>query len=384
MLQIPIKNPEPDFNNLVNVLNGSENEDRVLFAEILIDEEIKKYIIENYFNDKNIPPPVSSAYGGRSNLTHNEKKKAYESYYKQVVNFYFRMGYSLYVDVTFDYLFASLNTKTVHTRDTATLSRGDRQWAVEGIGIIRSWEDFEKFPWKKAEGFVIEYEGYLETISKILPSGMKIGVLAVVFEAILEWILGYQGFFYMIYDQPDLVEAVFNKVGGLIYEFYRLAVSSDVVGCIWHSDDLGYKSSTMISPELLNKLVFPWFKKYASIAHKYSKPFYLHCCGKKDQIMDSLIENVKIDAIHSFEDNSSPVVEFKERWGKSVGIIGGVDVDKLARLSEVELRIYVKSVLDICMQGGRYVFGSGNTIANYIPVDNYLIMMDEGVKWEKK
>ncbi len=30
------------------------------------------------------------------------------------------------------------------------------------------------------------------------------------------------------------------------------------------------------------------------------------------------------------------------------------------------------------MPGGGYVLGTGNSVANYIPLRNYLVMLDEG------
>jgi len=33
------------------------------------------------------------------------------------------------------------------------------------------------------------------------------------------------------------------------------------------------------------------------------------------------------------------------------------------------------------MLGGGYALGSGNSITNYIPIENYLIMLDEMAKW---
>ncbi len=382
MLTLPVKNPKPNFDNLIKVLSGSKMPDKVLSAELLIDEEIKAFIIENYFNEKNYSPPVECWGVDRKNkLNFNEKKKSYEKYYNQVIDFYYRMGYSIFADLTFIANFEALNTLIVKTKDTAYLSKEERYWAVEGEGLIRSWEDFEKFPWEKAKDLISEYESYLEYLTKIMPDGMKIGVVASLFEEVLEWILGYEGLFYMIFDQADLVEAVFNKVGEIIYDFFKMTVPSDVVGCIWFADDLGSKSSTMISPKLLNKWVFPWYKKYTAIVHKYGKPFFLHSCGNKDQIMDIFIEDIKIDAIHSFEDDGYPVTRYKKHWGDKIGIIGGVDIDKLTRFDEDSLRTYIREILDICMQDGRYIFGSGNSICNYIPVDNYLIMLDEGLKW---
>ena len=57
--------------------------------------------------------------------------------------------------------------------------------------------------------------------------------------------------------------------------------------------------------------------------------------------------------------------------------------DRFARrlLTENELRDYVRNILDVCMPGGRYLLGSGNSVCNYIPVDNYFAMMDEGFKY---
>jgi uroporphyrinogen decarboxylase len=32
----------------------------------------------------------------------------------------------------------------------------------------------------------------------------------------------------------------------------------------------------------------------------------------------------------------------------------------------------------VCLPGGGHCLGSGNSIANYVPLDNYLAMIDEG------
>ena len=97
--------------------------------------------------------------------------------------------------------------------------------------------------------------------------------------------------------------------------------------------------------------------------------------------MNDLIDDVKIDALHAFEDSCSSVIHFKKNYGNKIGLIGGVDIDKLTRLNEEDLRKYIRSILDECMPGGRYIFGSGNSICNFIPVKNYLILLDEGYKW---
>lgn len=97
--------------------------------------------------------------------------------------------------------------------------------------------------------------------------------------------------------------------------------------------------------------------------------------------MDDLIDDVKIDARHSFEDVILPVTEAKKRYGCRIAILGGIDMDKICRYNEEALRAYTRSVLEQCAPGGGYALGTGNTVANYIPVNNYLAMLDEGMKF---
>ncbi len=54
-------------------------------------------------------------------------------------------------------------------------------------------------------------------------------------------------------------------------------------------------------------------------------------------------------------------------------------MDRLCRGGEAELRAYVRSILESCMDKGGYVMGSGNSVASYVPVANYMAMMADGV-----
>ena len=94
--------------------------------------------------------------------------------------------------------------------------------------------------------------------------------------------------------------------------------------------------------------------------------------------MPDLIDEVRIDGKHSFEDVSHPVVEAKRAWGDRIAILGGIDVDFLCRAAEREIVERVHQTLDCCHGGGGYCLGSGNSIANYIPLDNYLTMLAAG------
>ena len=213
-----------------------------------------------------------------------------------------------------------------------------------------------------------------------MPEGMKLVVGTTVFEMILERFLGYEDLFMLSVDNPDLVEAVFATWGQKVYDLYKEAVQYPEVGAIFHADDLGFKTSTMMSPEFLKKHLFPWFKKYAALAHEQGKTYWYHCCGNVLSIMDDLINDVNIDAFHSFQDVIIPISRFLDQYGDRVAALGGVDMDKLGRMDEGQLRAYVRTILDECMPK-RFALGSGNTVANYITPRNYLAMLDEAHRW---
>ncbi len=43
-----------------------------------------------------------------------------------------------------------------------------------------------------------------------------------------------------------------------------------------------------------------------------------------------------------------------------------------------------REILRVCGPGGHYVLGTGNSVANYLPLNNYLAMVDEGRCWNRE
>ena len=367
-MKVPLEHPRPDIEDFVEIITRRKTPGRVPLVELHIDKEVIKYITEKKLGEKWIEPS-------------SDDRKIQKIALKNYINCWYRLGYD-FVRLTGDFRFMaglSFTSKVRRGKDTAFLSRGQRNWVEEEKGVISSWEDFEEYPWPSVDR--VDLWPY-EFISENLPEGM--GIFACpsmgIFEVGVNELFGYENLCYLIYDNPDLVKAVFDRIGELIYEWYRKIVGLKNLVGFFQGDDMGFKTSTLLSPDFLKDHVLPWHKKIASLAHEHGLLYLFHSCGNIDSIMKDLIEDVKIDAKHSFEDDIMPVTVFKKKYGNRVGVLGGVDMDKLCRLKEDELREYVDNILDECMQGGGYALGSGNSITNYVPVKNYFIMLDEGLK----
>ena len=106
-------------------------------------------------------------------------------------------------------------------------------------------------------------------------------------------------------------------------------------------------------------------------------------------VMNDLIQDVSIDGKHSYEDAIIPVEEFQARFGgrygsdaasgRRIACLGGIDLNILAAGTPEQVRQRTRTLVVTCGGRGRYAIGSGNSIPSYVPVDNYLAMVDEAL-----
>ena len=192
--------------------------------------------------------------------------------------------------------------------------------------------------------------------------------------------MGMTSLFYALSDDPELVTDVFDRMGELTLQAIESMSKIDAVGGIILAEDIGMKNDLMMSPDCFRDLVLPWHKKMAQVVHDQDKLFILHACGKIEKLMDDFISDVGIDARHSYEDQVTPIEEAKRLYGNNIAVLGGVDMDLLARGSEEEIRKRVREIAAVCAPGGGFGLGTGNSAANYIPPNSFLAMLDEGRK----
>jgi uroporphyrinogen decarboxylase len=265
------------------------------------------------------------------------------------------------------------------TQDTAEgQERHNRAWQSMTEGCIRNWEEFDKYPWPCVDDSAFQMHEY---ICRHLPDGMGFitSHAGGVFEH-LSRLVSYQGLCLMLYDNPQLFQVIADRLGGLIEQYNRRLLQLDRLAAIFQGEDFGFNTQTLLPPDVLRQYFLPWHKKYACMCHDAGRPYFLHSCGKIDAVMEDLMDDVKIDGKHSFQDGAVPVADWKRRYGDRIALIGGVDVNVLATYSVPELRKYVRTMIDACAAGGRFAIGSGNSVPSYVPVENYLAMVEESMQ----
>jgi uroporphyrinogen decarboxylase len=352
----------PDWEGLVDCIMRRGTPRRVHHIELFLDREVKEWLCQHYGLLDDLDPA----------------DPAYE--YRREIAIQRFMGYDyVRVGVEMDpFIFHRSGTA-----DTAELARVDgRQYMDERNGPITNWAEFEAYPWPdpaQATTRALEwYERNLPDDMCVIGSG-GFGHFA----EHLTWLPGYETLCLMLYDQRDLVAAIAERLVDTHRQVLQLILQFDRVRMTWGSDDMGFNSGTLISPADLREFVLPGHKLMAQMSHAAGRPYLLHSCGNLARIMDDLLFDVQIDALHSFEDTIVDVAAVKARFGQHLAVLGGVDVDFMCRASQEQVRARVRRTLDACFAGGGYCLGSGNSVTNYMPVANYLAMVDEGNQYAR-
>ncbi len=216
---------------------------------------------------------------------------------------------------------------------------------------------------------------YHRDAAKLLPSGMKLiaGGPGGVLENLIA-LTGFDNLCFMLADDYELVADIVEHIGTRLDRFYEHVLEYDTVGACIVNDDWGFNTQPMLAPDTMRALIVPWHRRFVERIHHAGRPAIMHSCGNLFSLMDDIIDDCRFDARHSYEDKIMPVEEFYEKFHHRIAILGGIDLDFLCRAEPEAIYQRSKAMLERTAGRGGYALGSGNSIAPYVPFDNFQAM----------
>lgn len=334
---------EPNYQNLVAAARNTEVP-RFPLYEHIICAEIMEEITNTKFSD-----------------LWNGDDRDLDEYFRNFCNFFKLMGYDT---VSFECCIGGILP-------------GGGALGGHKKGVIGDRDDFEKYPWDSlCDAYFDTYGRYFEALRRNLPAGMKAvgGVGNGIFECVQD-LVGFEELCYLRVDDEELYADLFAKIGQnnlAIWERFLREYGSDFCVCRF-GDDLGFKSATLLPTDDIRAHIIPQYRRIIGAVHRAGKPFLLHSCGCIFGVMEDLIA-AGIDAKHSNEDQIGYFPVWVERYGDRIGNFGGIDTDAVCRLSEAEMAEYIADVVKKSRGHGGFAFGSGNSIPNYVPAEQFVTM----------
>ena len=246
-----------------------------------------------------------------------------------------------------------------------------RTYSLNEGSHIDSWKAFEEYPWPDYSH--IDYR-YLEKIASHLPEGMKLipsgpgGVEEVVIS-----LTGYENLCYLMVDDEDLVDALFEAVGSRLVKYYKEVATFDSVGACLANDDWGFKTQTLLNPHQMERWLIPWHEKIGKAIHESNKPALLHSCGNVYPQFHWISDNY--EGKHSFEDSILPVEDAWDTYHDQVAILGGIDLNYMIMESEEAVYNRSRALLEKTADIGSFALGTGNSVPDYLPNEKYFAML---------
>jgi corrinoid protein of di/trimethylamine methyltransferase len=248
-----------------------------------------------------------------------------------------------------------------------------REWALEGEGIITDWQSFEAYPWPSADNFDLSK---WDELDQTLPAGMKSILLLGKIYTCVWMFMGAETFFNALENDPELVGALFEKIGTIQYETFLRVIEHPSLGAVLNPDDIAHNTGLLIHPKYLRQYVFPWYKKIGDICRDKGLGFIFHSDGDCTEAMGDFIA-CGFHGFNPIQPNAMDIEAVKQKWGNKLCLIGNLNLDSTLTLgTPQDVRAEVYERIRTIGPGGGYMVASSNSITDYVPLENMKALIE--------
>jgi uroporphyrinogen decarboxylase len=186
------------------------------------------------------------------------------------------------------------------------------------------------------------------------------------------WMCGYDDFLLRMAAEPDFVRTFFDRVweiqGRVIDQYY--SVLGPYVDLTMSGDDFGGQRGPLISPEMFERLIAPYFSARIARTKELSGCYYWHhSCGSVFALLDQLIAcgvNI-LNPVQTSAAHMDPAT-LKARFGGRIVFWGGVDVQQfLPRATPEQVREAALALIETLGAEGGYVMAPAHEMLDDIP-----------------
>jgi uroporphyrinogen decarboxylase len=161
-------------------------------------------------------------------------------------------------------------------------------------------------------------------------------------------LFGMEHYLMKMYAAPEVVQAATDHVCRFYYEANELffAQAGRLVDGYFFGNDFGTQRDLILSPELFDRFILPWFRKFTDQGHRHGCQVILHSCGSIHRVIPRLIE-AGVDCLHPLQARAANMdAEILSRdFRGRVAFLGGIDTqDLLVRGTPAQVKDDVRRV----------------------------------------
>lgn len=189
------------------------------------------------------------------------------------------------------------------------------------------------------------------------------------------WMLGMEDYMCYCMTNLDEVEELTRKIMEFEVERAKLLIRHGADGILL-ADDIGFNSGTMLPPNVMDRVAYPYFRQFIQEVKKYRNvPIFLHSDGNISSEIPKIIE-AGFDGLQSLQPSAGmDIVKIKQEYGDKLCLMGNLDLDYLMPFGtpedvEREVRRLIKHVA----LGGGFILSTCNILTDAVKPENAIAM----------
>ena len=245
-----------------------------------------------------------------------------------------------------------------------------RKPAREGViarsqeGIIQDRSELNKLPPPPTiEDMMAPLDYYLDAFKD---TGIGVGVmLRSVFSNTYET-LGMENFMLKTYDDPKLIEILFDQFMEYSVEIVN-AVLSRNIDFFAIDDDISDNNGFLVNPRFIQNQWLPRTKEILDPVVANDIPIIFHCCGNIKPVIPLAID-LGVSAMHPIQPNCNDIHAYKKEYGSDLCLIGNIDLAGVLSFGSPD-EVWDDTVahIDALAPGGGYIVASSHSITDDVP-----------------
>lgn len=209
-------------------------------------------------------------------------------------------------------------------------TRGRTSHGAAGpFATARTLADIDNYDWPHQE--YLDFSGTLQALQNAGDYYRASGMWTPFFHHVME-LFGMDAYFMNMYDRPELVHEVTNRVCQFFYDANErfFAQANGLMDAFFFGNDFGTQLDLLLGPPQFDEFIMPWFRRFTEQGHRHGYQVILHSCGSIHKVIDRLID-AGVDCLHPLQalaanmDADTLARDFK---GK-LAFLGGIDTQRL-------------------------------------------------------
>ncbi len=183
----------------------------------------------------------------------------------------------------------------------------------------------------------------------------------------------------MVLD-PDWVKDMVKTFTDMIIGLQKLLFEKEgIPDGIWYYEDMGYKGSPFMSPEMYNEIIKPAHKATINYAKSLGLPVIMHSCGYIEPLLPDMID-AGIDCLQVIEVKAGmDLLKLHKLYGDKIAFMGGIDVRSLYKNDLNEIDAELTSKVPYVKKGFNFILHSDHSIPANVDYHTYKYFIEKGL-----